>query len=65
MEDKIYKILLFTIILLIMSMLTMIAWNMSVAKIFEIREISFYEAMWLNVLSKILFQNFEINYEKN
>ena len=65
MEDKIYKILLFTIILLIMSMLTMIAWNMSVAKIFEIREIGFYEAMWLNVLSKILFQNFEINYEKN
>ena len=65
MQDQIYKTLLFTIILMTMSVFVMIAWNMSVVKIFEIREIDFYEAMWLNVLSKILFQNFEITFEKN
>ena len=65
MQDQIYKTLLFTIILMAMSVFVMIAWNMSLVKIFEIREIDFYEAMWLNVLSKILFQNFEITFEKN
>lgn len=65
MQDQIYKTLLFTIILMTMSVFVMIAWNMSLVKIFEIREIDFYEAMWLNVLSKILFQNFEITLEKN
>ena len=65
MQDQIYKTLLFTIILMTMSVFVMIAWNMSLVKIFEIREIDFYEAMWLNVLSKILFQNFEITFEKN
>jgi len=65
LQNFIYKILLLTIIMIGMSVITLIAWNSSLSVIFDIKKITFYEAMWLNVLSKILFQNFEITFEKN
>ena len=60
MQDIIHKILLLTLILLVMSFFTVLAWEQSVSKIFEIRSIELSEAIALNVLFKILFQNIEI-----
>jgi hypothetical protein len=60
MQEMIYKVLVMAIILLAMSFITILAWEQSMSKIFEIRSIDFSEAIALNVLSKILFQNIEI-----
>lgn len=60
MQEMIYKVLLLALILLVMSFITIIAWEQSVSKIFEIRAIDFSEAVGLNVLFRILFQNIEI-----
>jgi hypothetical protein len=43
-----------------MSFITVAAWEQSVSKIFEIRAIDFSEAIGLNILSRVLFQNIEI-----
>jgi hypothetical protein len=59
MQETIYKVLIMLIILLITSFFILVAWEQSVSKIFEIRAISFSEAISLNILSKILFQNIE------
>lgn len=63
-QNLIHKILILIIIVLVMSVITMIAWNMSVAKIFEIRNIDFYEACWVNVLSHIILRPIEISFDK-
>ena len=63
-QNLINKILILIIIILIMSIFTTIAWNMSISKIFEIRQIDFYEACWLNILSHILFRPIEISFNK-
>jgi hypothetical protein len=60
MQETIYKVLVMVLILLAMSFITILAWEQSVSKIFEIRSINFSEAIALNILSKILFQNIEI-----
>jgi len=60
MQETVYKVLITVIILLVMSFITVAAWEQSVSKIFEIRVIDFSEAISLNILSRILFQNIEI-----
>jgi hypothetical protein len=60
MQETIYKILITVMILLVMSFITVAAWEQSVSKIFEIRAIDFSEAIGLNILSRVLFQNVEI-----
>lgn len=63
-QNAIYKILLLMIIIVAMSAITLVAWNMSLAQIFEIRQINFFEAIWLNVLSHILLRPIEISFDK-
>jgi len=60
MQETVYKVLITVIILLVMSFITVAAWEQSVSKIFEIRAIDFSEAIGLNILSRVLFQNIEI-----
>lgn len=60
MQETVYKILITVMILLVMSFITVAAWEQSVSKIFEIRAIDFSEAIGLNILSRVLFQNIEI-----
>ena len=60
MQEMLYRVLLLTLILLAMSFITIVAWEQSVSKIFDLRPINFSEAIALNVLFRILFQNVEI-----
>ncbi len=60
MQETVYKVLITVMILLVMSFITVAAWEQSVSKIFEIRAIDFSEAIGLNILSRVLFQNIEI-----
>jgi len=60
MQETVYKVLITVMILLVMSFITVAAWEQSVSKIFEIRVIDFSEAIGLNILSRVLFQNIEI-----
>ena len=39
-------------------------WNWLMPSIFNLKEITFYEALGLNFLSKMLFQSFEFTLEK-
>jgi hypothetical protein len=48
MQETVYKILITVMILLVMSFITVAAWEQSVSKIFEIRVIDFSEAIGLN-----------------
>lgn len=64
LQNLVHKILILTIIILVMSVITMTAWNMSISKIFEIRSIDFYEACWLNILSHIILRPIEISFDK-
>ena len=41
-----------------------ILWNWLMPSIFNLREITFYEAMGLNFLAKMFFQSFEFSFEK-
>jgi hypothetical protein len=64
LQDFIYKILLLVVIIITMSFVTLIAWNLSVSLIFEIRRIDFMEACWLNILAHILLRPIEISFDK-
>lgn len=64
LQNFIYKILILTVIVIGMSVITLIAWNSSLAVIFDINKITFYEACWLNVLSHILLRPIEISFDK-
>ena len=39
-------------------------WNWLMPSIFNLREITFYEALGLNFLAKMFFQSFEFTFEK-
>lgn len=41
-----------------------ILWNWLMPSIFNLREITFYEALGLNFLAKMFFQSFEFSFEK-
>ena len=40
-------------------------WNWLMPSIFNLREITFYEALGLNFLSKMLFQSFEFSVDRD
>lgn len=41
-----------------------VMWNWLMPSIFNLREITFYEALGLNFLAKMFFQSFEFTFEK-
>jgi hypothetical protein len=47
---------LLVVLAFVFAVVTMWAWNNSVAEIFHISEIGFMQAWWLNVLSGVLFK---------
>lgn len=41
-----------------------VLWNWLLPSIFNLREVTFYEALGLNFLAKMFFQSFEFSFEK-
>jgi len=63
---KILFILLFLVALIaLMPMLTAWAWSNSVTPVFGIREITWVEAFFFNMLGACLFKNTNVNWKKD
>jgi len=45
------------IVAFILAIVTQLAWACSIAQIFHVPELSFFQAFWLNVLGGMLFKN--------
>ncbi len=66
MMGKILIILfLFLALLALMPLLTQWSWSNSVTPVLGIREITFWEAFFFNMLGTALFKNTSVNWKKD